>query len=141
VLGRGRSLLVATVLGFVGIVALVGAAVYMRSIWTVAISVFLLLNCWSGLQSARKLLQFAKLPRRDGFRCPSCRTAPPIGTYWRCGNCQQMFDTFETRGLCPHCSAQYATTTCLDCREQRPIGDWAVNPHPMGVVSGTFETK
>lgn len=141
VLGRGRSLMVATVLGFVGIVGLVAAAAYMRSIWTVAISVFLLLNCWSGLQAARKMLRFAKLPRRAGFACPSCRTAPPIGAYWRCGNCQQMLDTFETGGVCPHCGTQFANSTCLDCGQQRPFGAWVVNPHPMGVVSSTFETK
>ena len=106
------SLMVATVLGFVGIVGLIAYAVLVsQSIWTVAICVFLLLNCWNGLQSARKLLKIAKLPRRDGFKCPSCRTAPPIGTYWKCGNCQQMFDTFETGGVCAHCGAQYATTT------------------------------
>jgi Zn-dependent protease len=141
VLGRGRSLMVATVLGFLGIAGLIGYAILSKSIWTVAISVFLLMNCWSGLQQARQLLRFAKLPRRDGFKCPSCRTSPPIGTYWKCGNCQQMFDTFETGGVCPHCGAQFATTTCLDCREQRPIGEWVVNPHPMGVVSSTFEAK
>ena len=145
VLGRGRSLMVATVLGFVGIAGLIVYSVVNAalsdSLWMVAISVFLLMNCWSGLQSARHLLKFAKLPRRDGFKCPSCRTAPPIGTYWRCGNCEHMFDTFETRGMCPHCGVQYATTTCLDCREQRPISEWVVDPHPMGVVSGTFETK
>jgi Zn-dependent protease len=141
VLGRARSLMVATVLGFVGAAGLVVFAVKSGSIWIGAICVFVLINCWGGLKSALALLRFAKLPRRDGFQCPSCRTAPPIGTYWRCGNCQQMFDTFETRGVCPHCGAQFATTTCLDCREQRPIGEWAVKPHPMGVVSSTFGTK
>jgi Zn-dependent protease len=141
-LGRARSLMVATVLGFVGAAGLIVVAVMSRSIWIGAICVFVLINCWGGLKSALVLLRFAKLPRRDGFLCPSCRTAPPIGTYWKCGNCQQMFDTFETRGACPHCSAQYATTTCLDCREQRPISEWVVDQHRgMGVVSSTFETK
>ncbi len=23
-----------------------------------------------------------KLPRRDGFACPTCKTAPPVGEYW-----------------------------------------------------------
>ena len=140
-MGRARSLMVATVLGFVGAAGLIVFAVMSHSIWIGAICVFVLINCWSGLQRALALMKFAKLPRRDGFLCPSCRTAPPIGTYWKCGNCQQSFDAFETRGACPQCGAQFATTTCLDCREQRPMGEWVVNPHPMGVVSSTFEAK
>ena len=45
------------------------------------------MNCWGGLQHARALLQFSKLPRRDGFACPACKTAPPVGDYWKCGKC------------------------------------------------------
>jgi Zn-dependent protease len=142
VLGRGRSLMVATVLGFVGAAGLIVFAVYSRSLWMGALCVFMGLNCWSGLKSAQAMLRLAKLPRRDGFACPSCRTAPPLGAYWRCGTCHQAFDTFESRGVCPHCSSQYATVMCLDCREQRPMNEWTVGAHPdLGVVSGSFETK
>jgi len=150
VLGRGRSLMVATVLGFVGAAGMIAIAVTgflfghggASSIWIGAICVFMVMNCWSGLQSARAMLRLAKLPRRPGYACPSCRTAPPLGPFWRCGNCQQPFDTFETRGVCPHCGAQYSTTMCLDCRVQRPLNDWVVGAHPdLGVVSGSFEAK
>jgi Zn-dependent protease len=142
VLGRGRSLWVATILGFVGAAGMIVLAVYSRSVWIGALCVFMGMNCWSGLKSARAMLRLAKLPRREGFACPSCRTAPPLGMFWKCGNCQQPFDTFESRGVCPHCSAQYATVMCLDCREQRPFNEWVVGAHPkMGVVSGSFETK
>src|ERR1035438_6411279 len=113
VLGRGRSLMVATIIGFIGIVGLVGVALLMRSLWTVAISVFLLMNCWGGLKHAQQLIKMARLPRRPGFACPSCRTAPPLGPYWQCATCGQPFDTFENRAICPHCSAQFATTRCL----------------------------
>jgi Zn-dependent protease len=142
VLGRARSLMVATVLGFVGIAGMIGLAVWMRSVWTAAICVFMLFMCWGGLQRARALLKLAKLPRRAGFACPSCRTAPPLGSFWKCGNCQQPFDTFESGGVCPHCEAQYATTMCLDCREQRPRNEWAVDAYAgTGVVSSTFSAK
>jgi Zn-dependent protease len=142
VMGRARSLMVSTVLGFVGAAALIVLAVYQRSIWTAAICVFIGLNCWSGLQSARKLLRIAKLPRRPGFACPGCRTAPPIGTYWKCGNCEQRFDTFETRGVCPNCSAAYPITMCLDCHEQHPMTEWTADAYAgMGVVSGSFQAK
>ena len=142
VLGRARSLMVATILGFIGVVGFFGLAVFSHSVWIGAIAVFMLLNCWGGLQHARGLLRLAKLPRRPGFACPSCRTAPPVGAYWKCGKCEQPFDTFETRGVCPHCAAQYLNTMCLDCQEQRPMSDWIVDPYAgMGVVSGSFPAR
>ena len=122
-LGRGRSLMVATVLGFVGIVGFFGLALWSRSVWLGAISVFLLLNCWAGLQHALALLKVAKLPRRLGYACPSCGTAPPLGDYWKCVQCGQGFDTFGSGSVCPSCSARYATTTCLDCREKAAFGE------------------
>ncbi len=124
VLGRARSLMVATILGLFGVVAFIGIALVKGSIWYGALAVFMLMNCWSGLQQARALLRIAKLPRRDGFECPTCKTPPPIGEYWKCGNCQQPFDAFETWGVCPHCSTKFATTRCLDCGRQHPISEW-----------------
>jgi len=142
VLGRARSLMVATILGFIGVVGFFGLAVFSHSVWIGAIAVFMLLNCWGGLQHARGLLRLAKLPRRPGFACPSCRTAPPMGAYWTCGKCGQPFDTFATRGVCPHCAAQYLQTMCLDCQEQRPMNDWVVDPYKnFGVVSASFPAK
>jgi Zn-dependent protease len=124
VLGRGRSLMLVTVLSFIGIAALLALAVWTRSLWSVAIAVFMLMNCWGGLQRARALLRMAKLPRRSGFTCPSCRTAPPLGAFWGCKQCAKPFDTFETHARCPHCSAQYSVTTCLDCGQSRPMDEW-----------------
>jgi Zn-dependent protease len=125
VLGRGRSLLGTTILSFVGIAGLIGFALLTRSAWTVVIAVFMLMNCWGGLQRARALLRMAKLPRRPGYMCPSCRTAPPIGTFWNCVQCRQAFDTFETGGTCPNCAARYATTMCLDCGGSFAMDAWA----------------
>ena len=124
VIGRARSLLVATVLGFVGVVAFVGYAFLEQSLWLGAIAVFMLLNCWGGLQHARFLLRLAKIPRRDGFSCPSCHSAPPLGEFWKCRQCGQSFDTFVTGASCPACRAQFGVTTCLDCRRSFPITDW-----------------
>jgi Zn-dependent protease len=125
VMGRGRSLMVATIFGFVGVAGFIGLALWMRSIWYGAIALFMLMNCWSGLQHARALLRFAKLPRREGFACPGCKTAPPVGSLWKCGQCGQQFDTFETRGVCPRCAAQHPATRCAECGEMHPISEWA----------------
>src|SRR5579863_1785653 len=85
--GRARSLLAATIVGFVGVAGLIVLAVWMRSAWFGVISLFILTNCWGGLRQARALSRLAKLPRHEGFSCPSCKAAPPVGVFWKCGRC------------------------------------------------------
>jgi Zn-dependent protease len=123
-LGRARSLMVATMVGFAGVLGLVILAILARSVWLGVLSVFILMNCWSGLQQARVLLRLAKLPRRDGFACPWCKAAPPLGEFWRCGHCTKSFDTFQTQAVCPGCAAQFGATKCLDCGRLYPMRDW-----------------
>jgi len=122
--GRARSLQVATILGLIGVVGFFGLALWARSVWWGALAVFMLLNCWGGLKHAQALLKLAKLPRRDGFRCPACKTAPPAGAYWRCGQCGQPFDTFASSAVCPNCRTRFPATQCLDCGQQHPLGEW-----------------
>jgi Zn-dependent protease len=124
VLGRGRSLMVAAVLGLVGVVGFIGLALWVKDMWLAAIAVFMLMNCWGGLRHAQDLLRVAKLPRRVGYSCPTCNTAPPLGAFWKCEHCGQPFDTFQTGAVCPHCAAQYPTTTCLDCGRRHPLSEW-----------------
>ena len=124
VLGRARSLMVATIIGFVGVAGLIILALLKRDPLFGAICVFLLMNCWGGLQHARALSRIAKLPRREGFACPTCNTAPPLGNYWTCSQCKQPFDTFQTQGVCPACRTQFAVTHCLDCRRAHPMNEW-----------------
>ncbi len=127
VVGRARSLMVATIIGFVGVAALIILAVLMRSAWFGVLAVFILMNCWGGLRQAQALSRLAKLPRREGFACPSCKTAPPVGDFWVCGRCQKRFDTFQSQAVCPHCAAQFAKTKCLDCGDSHPLREWAVS--------------
>ena len=127
VLGRARSLMLATIIGFVGVVGFICIALWMQSIWFGILSVFILMNCWSGLKQARALSRLAKLPRRDGFACPWCKSAPPLGDFWKCGQCGQAFDTFQTQGVCPHCGARFDATHCLDCGRPHPISEWMVS--------------
>lgn len=132
--GRARSLLVAVILGFVGIAGFIGLALWEQSAWLGILAVFGLLNCWSGLQHARVLLRMSKLPRRPEFSCPTCKTSPPIGNYWVCSQCKNTFDTFQTNAACPHCGARFSSTRCLDCGRLNPIGAWAsaVLAQPIG---------
>ncbi len=124
VMGRARSLMVATLIGFVGVAGLIVLALRIGSVWFGVISAFILLNCWGGLKQSLALLRLAKLPRREGFVCPWCKAAPPIGNLWTCGQCKTMFDAFETRAVCPYCAIQYSATRCLDCGRMHPMSDW-----------------
>jgi Zn-dependent protease len=124
VLGRAKSLMVATSIGFVGVIGFIILAVYRRSAWLAILAAFMLMNCWGALKHARALLRLAKIPRREGFACPRCGTAPPLGNYWRCGQCSQPFDTFATGAACPHCGSQFSVTRCLDCGGMHPLHEW-----------------
>jgi Zn-dependent protease len=130
--GRANSLLVATIIGFIGLAGLVLLAALtfffsddqQSAVWIGIMAVFIAVNCWGGLKHALALAKLAKIPRREGYACPSCLTAPPLGALWRCGKCGQAFDTFLTQGVCPHCGTQFNATQCLDCGTSRPIVEW-----------------
>jgi Zn-dependent protease len=122
--GRARSLMIAATIGFIGVGCMLLLAFWTRDVWFVILAVFVLLNCWSALKHARALARVARLPRREGFSCPSCLILPPRGAFWICAKCRKPFDTFETNALCPHCGTAYSTTTCLDCGVASAINDW-----------------
>jgi DNA-directed RNA polymerase subunit RPC12/RpoP len=135
-LGRARSLMIASVLGFVGVAGFIGLALWTQSVWTGLIAAYAAMNCWSGFKQARALRKLESIPRRQGFVCPSCHTAPPLGPFWTCNQCSTRFDTFETGGICPSCATRFASTTCLDCHHQAPIAQWQPGYVPgTGVIS------
>jgi Zn-dependent protease len=130
--GRGRSLQIATIIGFIGAAVFVCFAVFEESVWLLAISAYMLLNCWSGWKMARILIRQEKLPRREGFACPNCKAKPPLGPHWRCAQCHQTFDTFESGAVCPWCNAQFPNTMCMNCQQARPMRDWMVTSTYQG---------
>jgi hypothetical protein len=132
VVGPARSLMIATIIGFISVAGLIAVALnpnsQLHSLWFGVLFAFILLNCWRGWQVARALTQVANAPRHEGFACPLCHVAPPRGAYWICGKCRTAFDTFETRASCPHCGAQFAVTRCVDCGKSSSFEDWLVAP-------------
>jgi Zn-dependent protease len=124
IFGRANSLLAASIIGFIGVAGLILFAMWAQSLWLGVLCVFILLNCWSGLMQARALVKVANAARREGFACPNCKVAPPVGNFWMCGKCRKSFDTFATQGVCPHCGTQYAATSCPECGSLRPISEW-----------------
>ena len=124
VLGRARSLTVATVIGLIGLVGFAALALYARSIWLAVLAFFMITNCWRSLQYARILRRIENAPTRAEAACPACHAAPLLGPFWICQRCRTQFDTFATGGVCPNCQEQFPVTTCLHCGAARPIGEW-----------------
>jgi Zn-dependent protease len=134
IFGRARSLFIASIIGFVGVAALVLLAGLLfffgndktAAVWYGIMAAFILMNCWGGLTQARALARVAGAPRREGFACPVCKAVPPRGDFWVCGKCRKPFDTFATQTICPNCGVQYGITYCTECGSVRPLNEWAV---------------
>ena len=131
VFGRGNSLMIAAIVGLIGVAGLGLLAVLSMltgdsasGAWLIALVLFMGFTCLGSLRYALALAKLEKAPRRTEFACPVCREAPPIGEFWRCSRCRKSFDTFLTHGLCPHCNAEYAVTGCLYCHSLRPFAEW-----------------
>lgn len=75
------------------------------------------------------------------IRCPHCTWQPRPTSRWLCsdspppegfrGGCGTVWNTFDTRGLCPGCGHQWRWTTCLRCYQWSLHEDWYVtDPTP-----------
>jgi len=126
-LGRARSLLIASALGIIGIIIFVAVALYSgaQQIWYLLMGAFLLSQSWSGLKRALSLSKITDAPRRAGYHCPSCKTAPPVGNHWTCPVCKQKFDMFNKVGSCVSCGAQFTASPCFECNTISPLNLWA----------------
>jgi Zn-dependent protease len=113
VVGRARSLMIASTIGLIAVVLLLLFAI--RSPWLGVIGAFALIQCWGGLRHARMLARIEDAPRRAGLACPACGRAPPAGDFWICGRCRRPFDMFATQGICPQCGAMFNGARCMEC--------------------------
>ncbi len=129
--GRARSLLIATVIGFFGVAAMVAFAIWAKSIWYGIMAAFVFSSCLRGWKQARALGALAAAPRREEFACPQCSQHPPEGKFWICGKCQVPFDMFEDGGRCPNCQAHYAEVRCGDCTAWAPVEAWEQGGLPV----------
>jgi Zn-dependent protease len=136
-IGRARSLQIATVIGLAGvsgIVALVvwwgltGRASWMSVLWIGFMAAFLGQRCLISYRHSRALLAVARMPRHRGYACPACREPPPGGPLWGCTTCGNRFDPFSTRAICPHCRARQPATVCAYCGNEHPIEQWEASP-------------
>jgi Zn-dependent protease len=135
VLGKARSLFVATIIGFVGVAVLVAFAVWAQSVWIGIMAAFILMNCWTSLRYAQALSKFAKLPKHTQFTCPSCKTSPPMAPLWMCNKCGARLDVFASNAMCPGCGQGFATTRCFECHESAPIAQWSAEPASPPIIN------
>ncbi len=125
--GRSLSLYIATIVGFIGVIGGAALSLYFfpnNALWTLVLGYFVFQQCWSGFQYARALRNLERAPRQTDCACPTCRTAPPKGASYVCGQCNTPFDPFATGGKCPHCSNTAEIIRCLHCGNPHPLSDW-----------------
>jgi hypothetical protein len=48
---------------------------------------------------------------------------PSRSSRWVC-HCGQVWNTFETGGVCPGCAYRWLVTACLSCHAYSPHADW-----------------
>jgi Zn-dependent protease/RNA polymerase subunit RPABC4/transcription elongation factor Spt4 len=121
-MGRARSLMVASCIGFVGVAGLALLAIY--DWWFGLLAFFAGMQCLAGFQRAKVLAQIEQAPRYQDLACPSCGTAPLKGPFWRCHQCHTAFDTFANSAVCPQCDTIFPETACPSCGRRHPIADW-----------------
>lgn len=126
VIGPAKSLLVTTVVGFAGLLALLAFALWRGEVWIGFMALFLGIQCFKGYRRAKVLYGLAILPRHGECRCPDCGEMPPVGPLWRCINCGEMFDPFYARTVCPHCdkAPPDPLLRCVYCERRYSIEEW-----------------
>jgi hypothetical protein len=60
---------------------------------------------------------------RGRIRCPKCVWQPTRHDRWRC-RCMHVWNTFDTRGVCPSCRYAWRETQCLRCHQWSLHVDW-----------------
>jgi len=115
VIGPVRSLMVASVIGILGALAL-GVVAWMKAgIWLGILAAFILIRALEGFRQARSLSSLAAPARHQDVHCSSCGQSPPCADLWNCDACGRKFDTFATGGRCPQCGKGFGWTSCPLC--------------------------
>lgn len=124
VMGRARSLLVATAIGFLTALGLLVFAIVAGSlVWGILAGLGLLFSL-VGIQGARALNQLQNAPRWLEAACPACGAAPPKGNFWFCRRCWAPLDAFAVGGKCHVCSTPLPGVFCPECGTSQPYSEW-----------------
>jgi hypothetical protein len=60
------------------------------------------------------------------IRCPKCTYQPTKHDRWSC-DCHHVWNTFDTRGVCPACFHVWKQTACPRCHAWSPHDSWYAN--------------
>jgi Zn-dependent protease len=123
-LGPGVSLAIAAGIGLIAAAGLLIPAVIYKQWWIAVTLGFLMLGSFNSLKHARALIAWSRIERRTDRACPHCRKAPPVGKFWKCGQCNSQFDAFETSGVCPNCNLHFGDIICVDCGKLGAVDAW-----------------
>lgn len=134
IIGRGRSLMVVSILGVVCGLGLLGLAVYVRHYWLGIMAGFAAWQSVNGVRTAQLLLALMRLPRHSDAACPSCKAAPFKGDFWTCNHCGRRFDTFATGALCPGCQQTFPLTMCPECHRRHAMSEWFAQAVPADQI-------
>jgi hypothetical protein len=66
------------------------------------------------------------LSNNSKIKCPKCDWQPDGVDHWSC-TCMHIWNTFDTRGVCPNCQHKWEETQCPECDEMSPHEDWYSN--------------
>jgi hypothetical protein len=67
--------------------------------------------------------------RGGRIRCPKCSWEPHKSDKWFCSKCREgVWNTFDTRGVCPVCKYHWQWTACLRCHEWSLHEEWYEKP-------------
>jgi Zn-dependent protease len=122
--GRAKSLMIAAIIGFIGVGGLLLYALWIGSVWTGIMAAFILMNCWRALSHVRTWSSIAKAPQREGIACPKCKSPAPRGAFWICTNCRNPLDPFALDGTCFQCKTPFSTAICPECNASSPLDAW-----------------
>ncbi|MBI3865731.1 MAG: site-2 protease family protein [Planctomycetia bacterium] len=138
-IGRGRSLMIATVLGFVLGSGLIIFALAMQEWWLCVLAGFVLFRSFRGIQDSRVLVRLESALQRTDAVCPACHRPAPGGEVWRCGFCREWIDVFKTGAKCPCCNTNIDNLICHACGQRAPFSAWLVQAEsdPSARPSGT----
>jgi Zn-dependent protease len=114
VMGPGRSLMVASIIGLIGAGVGMLLAMALGSIWLIILAAFAAIQSWAGFQQSRRIRFLTETPRRTDVRCPACGVPPMQAVRLMCV-CRRPFDVFETDGRCPNCGVTATEIQCPDC--------------------------
>lgn len=66
--------------------------------------------------------------------CPKCDWRPRATSRWICSpGCNEVWNTFDTHGICPGCGKGWQETMCLACKRWSDHEDWYHDDNDLSV--------